>query len=155
MRPRQDGRAPRPYSLKDANLAQLGVIYHWNKNAWQYASTFRKWLQAAKAELASRRGRSPAVILVDNFSAHKAPVSEEDGALQHHEFEGGILGFKYDFLHVLFLPSRATSRIQPLDQEIIQSWKVFEPLDLSSLLKTHGYLIWFRRLAGGVCKPNQ
>lgn len=67
-------------------------------------------VERCKAELANIRGRNPAVIL-------------DERPVEYREFEGGVKGFKND-LYVLFLPSQATSHVQPLDQEVIQGWKV-------------------------------
>jgi hypothetical protein len=70
----QDGREPRPKSIpRSVNVRRsLGVIYHYNKNAWQYGSTWSSFLLDFKVFVSERR-LGNVVLVCDNCLAHKPP----------------------------------------------------------------------------------
>lgn len=67
---------------------------------------FIQWLQWFNDRVAPRK----VLLIMDNFSAHIAAVSEQ---LQH-----------LNHLVICWLPPNVTSRYQPLDQGIIKAFKV-------------------------------
>jgi len=101
----------------------LGVIYHCNKNAWQYGSTWSSFLSHFKAFVDERR-RGNVVLLCDNCPAHKPPKFCEWERMTYDD-EGMITGAKFDFIHVIFMPPNTTLLIQPMDLEVIYSWKSY------------------------------
>lgn len=101
-----------------------------------HRSTFQHWLKLAKAEIAQRHGRRTTVLLVDNFPGHQAPCITDAGTeVQEVHFPGDIRGFQFDFMYIIFLPPNVTSDVQPLDQEIILSWKVRRSIHLNSFME--------------------
>nr|XP_037280320.1 tigger transposable element-derived protein 6-like [Rhipicephalus microplus] len=84
------------------NCPNIPVTYAWNKKAWMTRDIFLKWLKAWDSDLA-RQGRKVCLI-VDNCTAHRT-----DAQLSNIE--------------VVFLPLNPTSKLQPLDQGIIRTFK--------------------------------
>lgn len=76
--------------------------YKSSPKAWMTTSLFKEWL--LKFDHQMREAGREVLLLVDNCSTHKVPE--------------GITNSK-----VLFLPPNCTSRMQPLDQGIIRSFK--------------------------------
>ena len=112
---RKDRRPPRPQSLKDVNLHQLGVIYSWNSNAWMTSELFEQLLRVFKRQVLLKKGRKPVVLLIDGFSGHKPP---SDVCVRFD------IGFYCEFVTVIWLPPNTTSQIQPLDAGVMNAFKV-------------------------------
>ena len=117
---RTDGRPPRPQSLKDVNLHQLGVIYSWNSNAWMTSELFEQFLRVFKRQVLLKKGRKPVVLLIDGFSGHKPPSD----VCVRFDIGEGIRGFYWEFVTVIWLPPNTTSQIQPLDAGVMNAFKV-------------------------------
>jgi hypothetical protein len=117
---RKDRRPPRPQSLKDVNLHQLGVIYSWNSNAWMTSELFEQFLRVCKRQVLLKKGRKPDILLIDGFSGHKPPSDD----CVSFDIGEGMRGFYWEFVTVIWLPPNTTSQIQPLDAGVINAFKV-------------------------------
>jgi len=102
------------------DLDHLGVLLHWNANAWQTSELFDEFLHAFKRAVIQEKGRKDVVLLLDGFSGHKPPSDD----CKHIHLGEGIQGFQFEFILVIWLPPNTTSHIQPLDAGLINSWKV-------------------------------
>lgn len=96
---------PRAFTAAKVNLASLGCHWRYNGKAWMNTELFIQWLQWFNDRVAPRK----VLLIMDNFSAHIAAVSEQ---LQH-----------LNHLVICWLPPNVTSRYQPLDQGIIKAFK--------------------------------
>lgn len=76
-----------------------------------------------KAFVSSRRKGSNVVLLCDNCPGHQPPNFSEWERKCYDE-DGLITGIHFVFIHLIFLPPNTTSLIQPMDLEVIHSWKV-------------------------------
>ena len=105
LRPLVIGRAAKPQAFWQAHLTtnQLPVTWRSNKKAWMTGFLFTEWLHSVDKLMRYQKRRI--LLLLDNCSAH---VSVDD--LQN--------------VKLLFLPPNTTSKIQPLDQGIINSFKL-------------------------------
>lgn len=101
-------RAFRAAGVKDVEA--LGVKWRWNKKAWMTQEIMMDWLRWFDQQM---NGRS-VLLLMDNFSAHVAAFSELEAMPQDMRLEN---------TEVVFLPPNTTSKLQPLDQGIIASFK--------------------------------
>lgn len=100
LRPLVIGKFQTPRCMR--NCPNIPVTYAWNKKSWMTRDIFLKWLKAWDSDLA-RQGRKVCLI-VDNCTAHHT-----DAQLSNIE--------------VVFLPPNTTSKLQPLDQGIIRTFK--------------------------------
>lgn len=106
------GKYRKPRCFK--NLTYLPVDYRAQSNAWMDAETFTNWFRhvfvPSVKENLKKKGLpedSKVVLLLDNCKAH--PPAEELSV-------GNIF--------VVYLPPNVTSLIQPMDQGVIQNFKV-------------------------------
>uniref|UniRef100_A0A8C8RVB4 HTH CENPB-type domain-containing protein n=1 Tax=Pelusios castaneus TaxID=367368 RepID=A0A8C8RVB4_9SAUR len=116
------GRFNNPRCFKHLNKAKLPVIYSSSKNAWMTRSIFEEWFHnsfvpAVRKHLRKKKLEPKALLLLDNCPAH--PPSE-------------LLVSNDGQIRVLYLPFNTTSKIQPLDQGIIQNFKTNYRGDLVS-----------------------
>ncbi|KAI0995678.1 hypothetical protein K3495_g12501 [Podosphaera aphanis] len=88
----------------------LGIKWRTNKKAWMITGIMMEWLLWFDRQMVGRK----VILLLDNFSAHEAAVNEL-AALP--------LGFGLLNTEICWLPPNTTSRLQPLDQGIIASFK--------------------------------
>lgn len=96
------GKPAKPRCLK--NIKSLPVEYKNNKKAWMTSSIFQQWLIKIDKEMTSQQRK--VLLFIDNCTAHKdLPILRS--------------------ITVKFLPANTTSKLQPLDQGIIQNFKVF------------------------------
>ncbi len=107
------GKSRSPRCLHHVNMATMPVQYTNSKNAWMTATIFEEWFQksfvpAVRKHLRSLKMEEKAVLLLDNCPAHPPAdmLESRDGKIK-----------------VLYLPPNTTSKIQPLDQGIISSFK--------------------------------
>jgi hypothetical protein len=104
-------KAPRAFKAAGVkDIEALGVKWRWNKKAWMTTGIMVDWLLWFDKQM---RGRK-VLLLMDNFSAHVAAVNELEAMPQG-------LGLKNT--EVVFLPPNSTSKLQPLNQGIIASFK--------------------------------
>lgn len=99
LRPLVIGKFKTPRCMR--KCPNIPVTYAWNKKAWM-TDIFLKWLKAWDSDLACQ-GRKVCLI-VDNCTAHHT-----DAQLSNIE--------------VVFLAPNTTSKLQPLDQGIIRTFK--------------------------------
>jgi len=101
-------RAFRAAGVKDVDA--LGIRWRWNKKAWMTTEIMVDWLRWFDKQMSGRQ----VLLLMDNFSAHLAAINE---------LELMPKGLGLENTEVVFLPPNTTSRLQPLDQGIIASFK--------------------------------
>ena len=80
------------------------VNYRWNKNAWMTNVIFNEWLSLVNKKYKALNRKI--LLFVDNFSGHSFDQSD------------------YDCIKIQFFPPNLTSIVQPLDQGIINAFKV-------------------------------
>jgi hypothetical protein len=95
------GRSAKPRCFKNINLANLGVMYRYNKKAWMTAVLFQEWLRYFDGQMHGRK----VLLLLDNAPSHI------------------VTGVRLNNTTVKFLPPNTTSRLQPCDAGIIASFK--------------------------------
>ncbi|XP_050697644.1 tigger transposable element-derived protein 1-like [Eriocheir sinensis] len=106
---------PRPFKKNGVQKSKLSVMWRANKKAWTTRQFFTEWFvevfaPAVKTYLIEKNLPLKALLLMDNALAHPPGVEEE-------------LGKGYKFMEVMFLPPNTTPLIQPMDQNVIASFK--------------------------------
>ncbi|XP_050686674.1 tigger transposable element-derived protein 1-like [Eriocheir sinensis] len=105
---------PRPFKKNGVQKSKLSVMWRANKKAWTTRQFFMEWFvvsaPAVKTYLIEKNLPLKALLLMDNAPAHPPGVEEE-------------LGKGYKFIEVMFLPPNTTPLIQPMDQNVIASFK--------------------------------
>ena len=103
------GKAARPrcFNAAKVNISALDCIYTSNSAAWMTAAIMEPWLHWFSRKVHNKR----ILLLMDNFSAHTLAIEiiKQQDQLQN--------------LVICWLPPNSTSKTQPLDQGIIQSFK--------------------------------
>lgn len=94
------GKSAKPRCFKKNPIEKYPVQYYSNKSAWMTESIFNHFLMKFNLSMSGRN----VILLIDNASSHK--VSRQ-----------------YANINVRFLPPNMTSKIQPLDQGVIRSFK--------------------------------
>lgn len=128
---------PRSFRRQGVNINRLNLIWRHNGKAWMTTSIFLDWLRWFNNHVAPRH----VLLLMDNFSAHAS-------ALEQLEAEEAL-----PYVTVAYLPANTTSKTQPLDQGIINTFKSkyrtswlrfavqeFEKVPESNPLRTHTLL---------------
>ena len=136
IRPQVIAHARNPKSLKNVpdhdythHLQKMyGVDYMWNRNSWQQATTFSAWLEKFKSQVAEYHGlHCKTLLIIDGAGCHQLDPAKIEYEEITCEEETGMRLVKYASamvnMHILVLPPRATTSIQPMDQGIIYSWK--------------------------------
>lgn len=101
LKPLIIGRAKRPRWLKKCeNMKE--IVYKSSKKAWMTTSILVEWLKDVDSFF-RKQGRKILMIL-DNAPCHRVENN-------------------FEHIELLFLPKNTTSRVQPLDQGIIRSFK--------------------------------
>jgi hypothetical protein len=101
-------KTPRCFRTTGINIRNLNVEWRHNKKAWMNGDIFEEWLRWFDQQMIGRK----VALLMDNFSAHEAAVSK----IQTSDYQ-------LQNTFIIWLPPNSTSRYQPLDQGIIQTWK--------------------------------
>jgi len=97
------GKSAHPRCFNGVDAAELGFHYYHNDTAWMNSEIYALWLQEWDTKLAwSQRN---IVLLQDGFAGHEEP-------------EGGL-----KYIHIVTLALNMTSKVQPLDQGIINTIK--------------------------------
>ena len=98
---------PRCFGAAKVNIAALDCIYKSNAAAWMISELMVLWLHWFSRLIGHRR----VLLIMDNFSAHTLAVNiiQQQNQLQN--------------IVICWLPPNTTSKSQPLDQGIIQSFK--------------------------------
>lgn len=101
LRPLMVGKSAKPRCFK--NLKSFPMIYRANKKAWITTELFSEWLRMVDSDMSKQNRKI--LMFVDNCSAHTRVPHLAN-------------------VRVEFLPPNTTSKLQPLDQGIIQNFKV-------------------------------
>lgn len=98
------GTAANPRCFKGVKLGinSLGVKYYHNRKAWIRQTVFDEW--TSSIDKLFRRQNRKVLLFVDNVSSHETPKSLTN-------------------VEIKYLPANTTSKLQPLDQGIIRSFK--------------------------------
>jgi len=113
LRPLVIGKSRSPRCFHHVNMEALPIVYSNSSNAWMTASIFEDWFHnqfvpGARRHLRRQGLEERGILLLDNCPAHPPADS---------------LVSRDRKFRVVFLPKNTTSRIQPLDQGIISSFK--------------------------------
>lgn len=100
------GKARQPRALRSINISAMGGQWQSNSKAWMNSFIMKDWLLAFYKHIGSRT----VLLTMDNFSAH---------------LSGLELAPPPPNIRIQWLPANSTSRFQPLDQGIIQNFKVY------------------------------
>lgn len=92
-----------PRCFKSIKKADLPVYYRHNRKSWMDGSIFKEWLTKWNKQLKAENRNI--ILFLDNFSGHMT--------------EG-----LFENIKIVFFPANCTSVLQPLDQGIIQPFKV-------------------------------
>ena len=106
LRPLFIHKSQTPRALKNINKNTLPVNYYWNKKSWMQVSIWNEYLKNLDATM--RAQRRNILLLVDNAPTH---------ALYENTNLTNII--------IEYLPPNTTAHLQPCDQGIINSFKVF------------------------------
>jgi len=113
-RPLIINKSLRPRCFANKNMGTIGVDWYANKNAWMTLTIFQDWLDKFNEKM--RKENRKVLLIIDNATCHK-PNCEKSN------------------VKLLFLPANTSSKLQPLDQGIIQSFKLlYRRRILSSLV---------------------
>lgn len=104
------GKAKVPRALAGFQFQARGLVWRSNRTAWMTGAIMGQWLEAFYAHIAATKRDQKVILLLDNFSGHRAGVD---------------LVPPPDNIAVRFLPPNTTSIWQPMDQGIIRSFKTF------------------------------
>ena len=96
------GKSRRPRCFKNIDVASLPVHYRWNKKGWMTNDLFNCFLKDLNEKM-KKKGRQ-ILLFVDNAPSHKQ--------------------LQLSNVSLRFLPPKTTSVLQPLDQGVIQSFKL-------------------------------
>lgn len=110
------GKSAKPRCLKGINLNNLKVEYRGNSSAWMTAQIFTEWIMKFDSDM--KRQKRNVLMFLDNFRGHDIDQSKLTNRM------------------IKFFPPNPTSVLQPLDQGIIQSFKVrYRKLMVSELVE--------------------
>ena len=96
------GKAKRPRCFKSIDTSKLPVEYRFNKKAWMTGDLFSSFLQSLNEKM--KRENRHVILFMDNAPSHKPQDLSN--------------------IKIKFLPPKTTSVLQPLDQGIIQAFKL-------------------------------
>ena len=108
------GKFQNPRFFSHINRKMLPLSYDFSRNAWMTSTIFENWFHkefvpAVRKHLRQQRLEPKALLLLDNCPAHPPASSlvSRDGKIR-----------------VSYLPKNTTSKIQPLDQGVISTFKM-------------------------------
>ncbi|XP_055687379.1 tigger transposable element-derived protein 1-like [Lutzomyia longipalpis] len=109
---------PRAFKKHKVIKSRLPVTWSFSKKSWMTAEIFTKWLiedfgPDVRQYLIRKGHPLRAILLLDNCSSHPKKLEEK---LK----QNGL-----DFIKIQFLPENTTSLIQPMDQQVIATFKKF------------------------------
>ncbi|CAM5131851.1 unnamed protein product [Natator depressus] len=114
LKPLCIGKSRSPRAFHHKNMDSLSFIYHHSKNAWMTLDIFEEWFNkyfvpAVRSHLLIQNLEPKALILLDTCPPHPPveTLTSKDGKIK-----------------VSYLPKNMTSKIQPLDQCIIATFKM-------------------------------
>ena len=115
LKPIVIGKSENPRCLKDINKANLPVEYRHNTRAWMTDCIFREWL--LKIDKYFKSLDRNVLLFLDNFSGH----CNDDKITKKKQTKEPL---KLTNIKLHFFPANCTSVLQPMDQGIIQSFKM-------------------------------
>jgi hypothetical protein len=106
LKPLIIGKSKKPHCFRKrgVDLSSIGVKWSSNKSAWMTTQIFSDWLKELNKSMIKRNRKI--LLLVDNCSAHV-----------------GASDLSFSNVKVKFLPPNTTSKLQPLDQGVIKSFR--------------------------------
>jgi hypothetical protein len=104
------GKYRNPRCFKGIDLGHLPVAYASQKNAWMDRFVYKEWIEKFDQRM-TRQGKK-ALLLMDNVGSHK----HDDVSLKSTTIQ--------------VLPPNCTSKLQPLDQGIIETCKKYYRMNL-------------------------
>ena len=115
MTPLVIGKSLNPRCLHHVNRSLLPCIYTNTRKAWMTGACFKDWFfqrfcPAVRKHLRKLGQEEKAILLIDNAPSHPS---------------GDILKSKDGKIFASFMPKNTTSKIQPLDQGVINCFKLF------------------------------
>ena len=108
LKPVVIGQSAKPRCFKSLNTANLPVYYRNNTKAWMNETIFKEWLLKLDKRFKSQNRKI--ILFLDNFSGH-SPNRDQ-------------LPYNLTNIKLVYFPANCTSVIQPMDQGIIQSFKM-------------------------------
>jgi hypothetical protein len=99
------GHAKQPRALRGINVTALGGYWRGNKKAWMTTAVMTEWLGLFYSHIGSRT----VILCMDNLKTHIKGVETAPPPSN---------------IRIIWLPKNSTSIFQPLDQGIIQNFKV-------------------------------
>lgn len=102
LKPLLIGKSAKPRCFK--GIKSFPMTYRFNRKAWMTTNLFQEWLLDLDNQM--KKQKRKVLLFIDNCSSHNALP-------------------ELDNVHVKFLPPNTTSKLQPLDQGIINNFKVF------------------------------
>ncbi|KAG0441492.1 Tigger transposable element-derived protein 4 [Dictyocoela muelleri] len=96
------GKSKRPRWIKDVKDFMDSIVYESSPKAWMNKKIFENWLSSLDKNFIAQNRKI--LMILDNASCHLIP----------HKFKN---------IELIFLPKNTTSKVQPLDQGIIRSFK--------------------------------
>ena len=99
------GHAQQPRALKGVNIEAIGCQWYHSKKAWMNTGIMAKWLQSFYRHIGTRS----VILTMDNLKAHINAIEQAPPPSN---------------IHIIWLPKNSTSVFQPLDQGIINNFKV-------------------------------
>lgn len=97
------GKAARPRAFKHVPITALPVDWKSNKKAWMTREVMSEWLQQFNRKM--RNQNRKILLFLDNAASHPREL-------------------KLSNINIIFLPPNTTAVCQPLDQGIIQNFKI-------------------------------
>jgi len=106
-------RSETPRALKNQKKSELPVVWYSNKKAWMTRKIFKDWFSNYFSPFISKYNReqnldNKALLILDNAASHSIDLSDVSPNIE-----------------VIFLPPNTTSILQPMDQEIIATFKAY------------------------------
>lgn len=103
LKPLVIGKAKKPRCFKKVDIKKLPVSWYGNKNAWMTSSIFTEWVTQLNKQMKQKKRKI--LLFIDNCPAHPKDL-------------------QFSNVKVQYLPANTTSHLQPLDQGIIQAFKL-------------------------------
>ena len=98
-KPLMIGKSVVPHCFRNLNINHLPVTSKFNKKAWMTSLLFEEWIKNFNRRMTNARRQ--VFLLLDNAPSHPSSLTLSN-------------------VKTLFLPANTTSKLQPLDQGIIQ-----------------------------------
>ncbi|XP_003740386.1 tigger transposable element-derived protein 1-like [Galendromus occidentalis] len=106
---------PRAFKKHRIQKSNLPVFWKSNRKAWVTQTIFKEWVLKVFAPSVKKFLRQSclpmkALLVLDNAPGHSKDLDEE-------------LRSEYEFIKVCYLPPNTTSELQPMDQNVIATFK--------------------------------